>query len=143
MKPEDDRSVALTHMLGYINEDQQADADSQGFGDDDIHLLGYLEDKHWNEAVTIFTIGNSFDDLIALAKLVNARYKTNFLGELFSSKQFMIAKYTKYLANVKENQAKEDTQKTGGLTDIERHEFESIIRIYAEAIRDFKALPDL
>ena len=149
MRPEDNRSEVLTHMLGYVNEDQQADADSQGLCDDDIHLLGYLDTPHWIEATGMFT-GENLTELKALAKRIDTRYNTNFHGDILENevkpktqRDLMIEKYTKNLANLKENQAREDEARTGGLTDLERHEYETLIHITAEVIRDLKVLPNL
>jgi hypothetical protein len=137
------QTVVLAHMLGYLTEVQMKDARNQGLQNDNMHLLGYLDSPHWKEAFGMFK-GQDLVELRKLAKLVDLNYNTDFASEEnITQRDLLIEKYTQLLANVKENQTKEEEGRAGGLTDLERREYESLIRVYAETIRDLKALPNL
>jgi hypothetical protein len=77
-------SIVLEHMLGYLSEEQVEDARKQGLGNDEIHLLGYLDTPQWIDAYKIFELDER-EKLLRLVQKVDDVYGTRFYNEMVDS----------------------------------------------------------
>lgn len=74
-------ALVLEHMLGYIDEhDKQHD---------DMFDLGYLDYRHWVDAVNVLP-AHLLPSLLKLAKEVDERYNTSFLDDVKGRTEYLM-----------------------------------------------------
>jgi hypothetical protein len=80
------------HMLGYLSEEQVQDARGQGKQDDFMHLIGYLEEKHFEETTKLFAKKQkALDELYEIAIEFDKRYGTDMKLVVAETKDFLFS----------------------------------------------------
>ncbi len=70
-----EKQAVIDHLLGYLNESQEAEGKGQGL----MHNLGYLDENQFIDAAKQFKDNKFlFDALVDITKLFDARYDTKF-----------------------------------------------------------------
>lgn len=80
------------HLLGYVNEAQTEDAKGQGKQDDFMHMIGYLEEKHFEETTKLFAkTSKALEELEEIATAFDKRYGTDMKTVVDETKDFLFS----------------------------------------------------